>query len=71
MKRCRTIKLKHKPRLLRVPQAVEYLDGCLTESALRNWIHQRKIETVRLGGAVCIPVSALDALIERGKVSAV
>jgi excisionase family DNA binding protein len=71
MKRCRAIKLKHKPRLLRVPQAVEYLDGCVTESTLRQWIFHRKIESVRIGGSVCIPVAVLDALIERGKVSAV
>jgi excisionase family DNA binding protein len=70
MNGCRAIKLKHKPRLLRIPQAVEYLDGCITESTLRQWIFHRKIESVRIGSSVCVPVAVLDALIERGKVAA-
>lgn len=63
--RCRTT--KHKPHLLRVPQAAAYLDNVITVRTLRQWIFAKKIESVRIGGAVCIPVHALDSLIERGK----
>jgi len=65
MKQCRTI--KRKPRLLRIPDAVAYLDNVIKERTMRQWIFHGKIESIRVGGAVCIPVEALDALIERGK----
>jgi len=65
MKQCR--KINRKPRLLRIPQAVAYLDHVIKERTMRQWIFHGKIESVRIGGAVCIPVEALDALIERGK----
>jgi excisionase family DNA binding protein len=64
---CRTSKRKR--RLLRIPQAVEYLDRVIAEGTLRQWIFHGKIEVVRIGGAVCIPADALDELIERGKVA--
>ena len=58
-------------KLLRIPQAVDYLGGIVTASTLRRWVWQRKVDAIRIGNAVCIPVDALDALIERGTVPAV
>jgi excisionase family DNA binding protein len=58
-------------KLLRVPQAVDYLDGMVCEKTVRTWIRNRKIEVVRVGGVVCIPTDSLDALIQRGTVPAV
>jgi|HubBroStandDraft_4_1064222.scaffolds.fasta_scaffold770047_2 excisionase family DNA binding protein len=69
LKRCKKAKQMRKPRLLRIPQAVEYLDNVVKVGTLRAWIFQGKLDTVRVGGAVCIPVEALDALIERGRVA--
>jgi excisionase family DNA binding protein len=46
------------------------LDHVITERTLRQWIFHGKIASVRIGGAVCVPTEALDALIERGRVSA-
>lgn len=60
-----------KRRLLRVPEAVEYLDGVIKEKTLRTWIHNRKIEFVRMNGVVLVPADALDALIQRGTFPAV
>ncbi len=57
-------------KLYRLPAAVEYLDGVVKVSTLRQWIWRRQIETVRVGRAVCIPKSALDKVIERGTVPA-
>ncbi len=57
-------------KLLRIPQAVEYMGGVITAATLRQWIWLRKIETVRLGRVVCIPVEALDEVIERGTMPA-
>lgn len=57
-------------RLLRIPQAAEYLGGVIKEKTLRQWIYHRRIETVRIGRAVCIPVEALDAIIDRGTLPA-
>jgi len=67
MRRCRKTRRTQKPRLLRIPQAADYLDNVVTVGTLRAWIFQGKLDTVRVGGAVCIPVEALDRLIERGK----
>jgi excisionase family DNA binding protein len=53
-------------RLYRIPQAVEYLDGVITEKTIRSWIWRRQIDVVRIGRAVCIPQDALDRIIERG-----
>ncbi len=69
LKQCRKSKRMEKPRLLRIPQAVEYLDNVVKVGTLRAWVFQGKLDSVRIGGAVCIPVAALDALIERGKVA--
>jgi len=63
MKECR--------KLLRIPEAVNYMGGIVTASTLRQWVWRRKIETVRVGRTVCIPADALDAIIERGTTPAV
>jgi hypothetical protein len=56
--------------LLRIPDAVRYLDGTVTASTIRGWIFRKKITHVRLNGVTCIPRSELDALIRRGTVRA-
>ena len=65
------VKMKKNRRLLRVPEAVEYVGGCVKASTFRQWIWSRRIETVRIGRVVCIPADALDKLIERGTVPAI
>lgn len=57
-------------RLLRIPDAVDYLDKTVTAATIRGWIWRKEIDHVRIGGVVCIPVEALDQLIERGRVPA-
>jgi excisionase family DNA binding protein len=57
-------------RLYRIPQAVEYLGGVVTEKTVRAWVWRRQIDVVRIGRVVCIPQEALDRLIERGTASA-
>jgi excisionase family DNA binding protein len=52
--------------LLRIPKALAYVNGVITEKTLRQWIWERKIESVRIGRAVCIPQDSLDRIIERG-----
>ena len=47
-----------------VRESAEYLG--VSEALIRQWIWQRKIETIRIGRAVRISQSALDAIIERG-----
>lgn len=62
--------MKAQRKLLRIPGAVEYMNGTVTAATLRQWVWLRKIETVRIGRAVCIPIDALDELIERGTLPA-
>lgn len=69
LKQCRKANRTRKPRFLRVPQAAEYLDNVIKVGTLRAWIFQGKLDSVRIGGAVCVPVEALDRLIERGRVA--
>jgi hypothetical protein len=57
---------KAQRRLLRIPKAVEYMNGTLTAATLRQWIWLRKIESVRIGRAVCVNADELDKIIERG-----
>lgn len=57
--KCRKIR----PRLLRVPQAVKYLDDVVTIGTFRNWICAGRIPVVRIGRAVCVRTDTLDALI--------
>jgi hypothetical protein len=53
---------KVRPRLLRVPQAVSYLDNVVTIGTFRNWICAGRIPVVRLGRAVCVRTDVLDDL---------
>jgi excisionase family DNA binding protein len=53
-------------KLLRIKQAVAYVNGVVTEKTLRDWIWRRKIEVVRVGRCVCVSEDALDAIIQRG-----
>ena len=62
--------MKTQRKLLRIPAAVEYMGGVVTAATIRQWVWRRKIETVRIGRAVCIPSDALDKLIERGTLPA-
>jgi len=57
-------------KLLRIKQAVDYMNGVVTEKTLRDWIWRRKIEVVRVGRCVCVSQDALDAVIQRGTVPA-
>jgi len=58
---------KNSRKLLRVPQVVQYLDGVAKESTVRGWILREEIDVVRIGnGVVCIPVEALEDMIQRG-----
>jgi hypothetical protein len=57
-------------RLLRIPQAVDYMGGVVKAATLRQWIWKRQIEYVHIGRAVCIPQAALDRLIDSGTVPA-
>jgi hypothetical protein len=57
-------------RLLRIPQAVAYLDHVVTPATIRGWILRRKIEYIRLNGVVCIPADVLDAMVEGGRTKA-
>jgi hypothetical protein len=55
-------------RLLRVPQAAKYLEqklgeAAVTQQALRAWIRQRRIDVVKVGGAVYLTPEALDAMV--------
>lgn len=63
-------KTRTQRRLLRIPQAVEYMGGVIAPATIRQWIWLGKIEVVRIGRAVCIPQDALDALIDSGTVPA-
>jgi excisionase family DNA binding protein len=57
-------------KLLRIKQAVAYVNGVVTEKTLRDWIWRRKIEVVRVGRCVCVSQDALDAIIQRGTLPA-
>ncbi len=52
-----------RPRLLRVPKAVRYLDGVIAEGTLRNMICAGRIPVVRIGRTVCVRTDVLDELI--------
>ena len=51
-------------RLLKVPEAAEALR--LQPSTIRKLISQRRLDVVRLGRAVRIPESAVDAMLTKG-----
>jgi excisionase family DNA binding protein len=57
--------LKSRPReeLNTIPQAAQQLN--LSNSTIRSWIWQRRIESVRVGRALRIRQSVIDAVIEK------
>lgn len=52
--------------LLTVPQAAERLG--LAEGTLRNWMYQRKIEFVKIGGTAKIREAEVERIIAEGTV---
>jgi hypothetical protein len=58
--KCRTTKTR--PRLLRVPQALRYLDNVVAPGTFRNWICAGRVPVVRLGRTVCVRTDVLDEL---------
>ena len=51
-----------------IPEAAQQLS--LSTHTIRSWVWQRRIESVRVGRAVRISQSAIDAVIEKGTVPA-
>ena len=66
--KCRTTKTR--PKLLRVPQAVRYLDNMVALGTFYNWISDGRIPVVRLGRTVCVRTDVLDELRAVGGASA-
>jgi hypothetical protein len=57
-------------RLLRIPAAVDYVNGAIKAATFRQWIWRRQIEHIHIGRTVCIPADAIDAIIEKNTVKA-
>lgn len=51
-------------KLLKVPEAAGML--ALSQKTVWQWIGERRIEVVRLGRAVRVPLSEVERLIEEG-----
>lgn len=51
--------------LLTVPQATEYLNGTVSERTLRRLIAGGEIQSLRIGGARRIRVSAMEDYLSR------
>lgn len=51
-------------KLVKVPEAAEML--ALSQKTIWQWIGERRIEVVRLGRAVRVPLSEIERLIEAG-----
>jgi len=51
-------------KLLKVPEAAAML--ALSHKTVWQWIGERRIEVVRLGRAVRVPVSEIERLVEEG-----
>ena len=51
-------------KLLKVPEAAEIL--ALSQKTVWQWIGERRIEVVRLGRAVRVPLSEIERLVEEG-----
>jgi excisionase family DNA binding protein len=62
--------VKSNRKLLRLPQARDYLSGVVKLNTLRQWIWRREIEVVRVGRSVCIPQDVLDRIIQEGTLPA-
>jgi excisionase family DNA binding protein len=56
------------PKLLRVPEAAELLG--LSPKTVWTMVYRRDLEVVRIGRSVRIPITTIEALIERGTVPA-
>ncbi len=52
------------PKLVRVPEAAELLS--ISPKTLWAMVGARRVDTVRIGRSVRIPVSAIERLIEQG-----
>ena len=55
-------------KLNTIPETAQQLN--LSNSTIRSWIWQRRIESVRVGRVVRIRQSAIDAVIENGIIPA-
>lgn len=55
-------------KLLSVPDAAEALT--LKQKTIRAWIAARRIESVRIGRSVRVPLHEVERLIEKGTVPA-
>ena len=56
-------------RMLKIEEAAQRMG--LSPATMRAWVWRRKIEYTRLGRAVRISESVVDALLERGTVPAI
>jgi excisionase family DNA binding protein len=56
-------------KLLKVPEAAAML--ALSQKTVWQWIGERRIEVVRLGRAVRVPVSEIERLVEQGTTPAI
>jgi hypothetical protein len=60
--------MQKKLKLLRVPQAREYMHEArgvnLSERTLRQWILLRKIDVTKIGGMVFVSTDSLDSMIK-------
>ena len=54
--------------MLTVEEAAEFLG--LSQATIRSWMAHRRIGFTRLGRSVRIPRSAIEEIVERGKVPA-
>lgn len=57
-----------RPAMLTVEKAAERLG--LAPSTVRTWIARKRIDYVKVGGAVRIPEDVVDVLLARGTVQA-
>jgi len=60
--------MKNEPRLLKAEEAASLLG--LTVAGIRRWIMERRIPYVKVGQCVRIEFSAIERLIDRGRVPA-
>jgi hypothetical protein len=62
--------VKANRRLLRLPEARDYLNGAVKLSTLRQWVWLRKVEAIRVGKSVCIAQDTLDRIVQEGTLPA-
>ena len=58
----------NRPAMLTVERAADRLG--LAPSTIRTWIARKRIDYVKVGGAVRIPETVIDAIVARGTVPA-